>query len=286
MCNQQAVTGSARVRRGLLAFLSRPVFSRLFGRIAETRHPRFLVRFIIKRFVAMYNIDCSEVERSMEAYQSLGDFFIRKLKPGVRPVVTDPDTVVSPVDAAVLTVGTIDSDGRAFQIKGRSYTVSDLLPEGTNPDIVAGGTYIQLYLSPRDYHRIHHPADGRICRAMHVPGRLYPVNHFSLNHFDSVLVRNERILLELDCHGRTLFMALVGALNVGRIGLTASPFETNRGIRADTIPLTRDTAIRGAELGWFRMGSTVVMLAPPDTLSLSVSMDERVRMGEAIGRWR
>ena len=286
MSEQGAGRFSAAFRKVLLNALSYPVFSRIFGTFAEIRRPRFFVRFAIRRFVGMFNIDLTEVDQPMDSYETLGAFFVRTLKPGARPIPPDNDALVSPVDAEILTVGTIDDEGLALQIKGRTYPVADLVSEDIDPASLVNGRYLQLYLSPRDYHRIHHPADGRIVRAIHQPGRLYPVNHFSLNHFDRVLTRNDRIFVEIACDERPLYLSLVGALNVGRIGLTASGFETNRGMRMTEIPITDSRAVKGAELGWFRMGSTVVILAPPDTLTFSVAPGQRVKMGEEIGRWQ
>ena len=286
MSDRTAGRLSAAFRRALLRLLSYPVFSRIFGGFAEIRRPRFFVRFAIRRFVRMFDIDLTEVEQPVASYDTLGTFFVRTLKPGARTVHPEDDALVSPVDAAVLAVGVIDDQGLALQIKGRTYPAADLIATDIDPESLVNGRYLQLYLSPRDYHRIHHPADGRIVRAIHQPGRLYPVNHFSLNHFDRVLTRNDRIFLEMDCEGRTLYLSLVGALNVGRIGLTASSFETNRGMNMTEIPISDDRATKGAELGWFRMGSTVVLLAPPDTLTFTVEAGQRVKMGEAIGRWQ
>lgn len=279
---------SDTIRSFFLRLFSPRVFSRLFGKLADIRRPRVLVRWIIRRYIRMFDIETHELALDPMAYPSLGDFFVRRLKPEARPIDDASSHVVSPVDALVMTAGTIDTNGTALQIKGSSYPIGKLLPDADTDILYHGGFWLQLYLSPRDYHRIHFPVTGRISKAWYAPGRLYPVNHFSLNAFPGVLARNERILLQLDNGPHTLAMALVGALNVGRIGLTVSPFETNRCGRqqACPVPLDRDTGVMGEELGYFRMGSTVVLFFRSGSFSPSVNTGDRVRMGQRIGTWR
>ena len=288
MTDHGSRTVSDIIRSFFLRLFSPRVFSRLFGKLADIRRPRTLVRWIIRRYIRMFDIETHELELDPMAYPSLGDFFIRRLKPEARPVDHTPAHVVSPVDALVMTAGSIDTNGTALQIKGSAYPIGALLPE---PDLAGeyqGGTWIQLYLSPRDYHRSHFPVTGAITRAWYEPGRLYPVNQFSLQSFPGVLARNERILLQLNDGRHTFAMALVGALNVGRIGLTVSTFETNRGGRrqACPVPLERDSGVIGEELGYFRMGSTVVLFFRPGAFDPSVNAGDRIQMGQRIGTWR
>lgn len=283
---ESAPRGHAPIRSLLLKLMSPPLFSRMFGRLADIRRPRRLVRFIIGKFVRMYHIDLEPVEHPIDHYASLSAFFIRRLKPDARPIDSREDAIVSPVDARILTAGRISENGEALQIKGRRYRVSDLIPDPVNPIDFANGSYVQLYLSPRDYHRIHHPVDGQIVRARHVRGRLFPVNEFSLNRFDGVLAKNDRILVQLESRGRTLYAALVGALNVGRIGLTAADYETNRGQRLTDIPIHQPEAAKGTEMGWFCMGSTVVLIDPAGAIQWTVEPGDRVQVGNTIGAWR
>ncbi len=282
------MTLSDYFRSAILKLLSHRIISRLFGKLADLRRPRFLVKWVIRRYIRMFDIETQEVEQDPMNYASLGDFFIRRLKPGSRPIQTGTGNVVSPVDALVMTAGEIDENSCAFQIKGSPYAVADLMTDGEAEERYRNGTYVQLYLSPRDYHRIHFPISGRITEARYQPGKLYPVNAFSVNTFPRVMTRNERILLQLSDDRHTLAMALVGALNVGRIGLTLSDFETNRRGRrtSSTIPLDQDTGNMGDELAYFRMGSTVILFFKPGALELTVRTGDRVLMGQRIGTWR
>ncbi len=271
----------------LMLMLSAPLFSRIFGYFTRLQRPRWLSKIIISRFITMYNIDTSDLEKPVHDYPSLSEFFIRKLKPGARPGDTSPNGIVSPVDALVMTAGKITESLEALQIKGRTYPLQKLIPEDIDLEEYRNGEFIQLYLSPRDYHRIHFPFDSHISRASYRKGRLLPVNPFSLSHFKNVFPENERIILELRQHNNHVaLMALVGALNVGRIGLSFSGFETNRGHRRDCeIPLDRDSGEKGEELGWFKMGSTVVLFFPENTITPVVEADQQVRVGQLIAKW-
>ncbi len=269
-----------------MLLLSAPLISRFFGRVVALKHPRWLAAFVIRRFIRMYNIDTSEVEKTPGDYPSLSAFFIRRLKPDARPVDKDPSVIVSPVDGLVMTAGKITDSLEALQIKGRSYSLEKLVPESMDLSTYRDGRYVQLYLSPRDYHRIHFPFDSRVSLATYRKGRLLPVNPFSLSHFKNVFPENERVILELAHGNHSVLMVLVGALNVGRIGLSFSDFETNRRPRKDCgIPLNRDHGKKGDELGWFMMGSTVVLFFPENVFDPAIESDATVRMGQAIGKW-
>ncbi|NOY23605.1 MAG: phosphatidylserine decarboxylase [Acidobacteria bacterium] len=269
-----------------MLFLSAPVISRFFGRVVALKHPRWLAAFVIRRFIRMYDIDTSEVKKAITDYPSLSAFFIRKLKPEARPVDKNPDVIASPVDGLVMTSGKITDSLEALQIKGRDYSLEKLVPEDMDLSAYRNGRYVQLYLSPRDYHRIHFAFDSRVSRATYRKGRLLPVNPFSLSHFKNVFPENERIILELEHESHSVLMVLVGALNVGRIGLSFSDFETNRRPRKDCdIPLNRDHGEKGDELGWFMMGSTVVLFFPENMFDPAIESGATVRVGQAIGKW-
>jgi len=286
MVDEKAMSVGKALKAFLMLVFSAPIFSRCFGRLAALTHPRWLARNIIRRFIRMYSIDTSEVEKPVEEYPSLSAFFIRRLKPEARPISSDPTGIVSPVDGVVMTEGKLTESMEALQIKGRSYDLQKLVPEDMDLSTYKDGRYMQLYLSPRDYHRIHFPFESRVCRATYKKGRLLPVNPFSLSHFKNVFPENERVILELEHNGQSALMALVGALNVGRIGLSFSDFETNRGKRKNReIPLKQDHGDKGNELGWFMMGSTVLLFFPANVFEPSIQSGATVRVGQPIGKW-
>ncbi|MCC2684447.1 MAG: phosphatidylserine decarboxylase, partial [Paenibacillaceae bacterium] len=163
--------------RLLTELSSRKWVSKLAGRFAKSR----LSRRFIPRFVKTYGIDWQEAEKPLNEYETLNEFFTRKLKRGGRPVHADTNAVVSPVDGLITGMGNIES-GRMLNIKGQDYTVEALLNGSPRTVNYLNGFYYVLYLSPKDYHRIHSPVSGKIIEKEYIPGRVYPVNDFGLRH--------------------------------------------------------------------------------------------------------
>ncbi|MEO1337641.1 MAG: archaetidylserine decarboxylase [Myxococcota bacterium] len=190
--------------------------SRLSGRLASMR-----ARMAVRQFAARFDIDLDEAEKPIEAYDSVLDLFTRRLRAGARPVDARDDVVVSPTDGALAEHGRIDGD-TLVQAKGRTYSLTALLAEQT--DAFKGGSYATLYLSPRDYHRVHSPVDGEITGFTHVPGDLFPVNQASVSTIDGLYARNERVITHIaSSHFGRVAVVKVGATNVGRITLTHCP---------------------------------------------------------------
>src|SRR5690606_23321559 len=204
--------------RAVLALLRRlpqAGLSRSLGRLADTPLPRFARTPVLSTFARAFGIDVSEAERPLREYPSVNAFFVRRLRPGARPQPDAPG-MTSPVDGIVGQVGRIAS-GRLIQAKGRTYAAADLLGNEGEAERFEGGWFVTLYLSPRHYHRIHAPADGKIALARYVPGALLPVNDPAVRHVEDLFARNERLLAHLDgAFGRVSVIA-VGAYNVGRI---------------------------------------------------------------------
>lgn len=254
--------------------------SRLMGWLADRRVPTPLRAPLYRGYARLTGADLSEARGPLEAYPSLGAFFIRRLVEGARPLDPDPEAVVSPVDGRFQAVGPIEGDGTTLQAKGRGYPVRELLA-GVGEEVeLAGGTALTIYLSPRDYHRIHTPCDARLTEARWIPGELHSVAPAVLSRRD-VLAVNERCVLRLESPRGPLFLVLVGALNVGRIrvvGIEPTP-------RAD-LGAGRELQ-RGDELARFELGSTIVLVAPPGVLEPTdaASPGEAVRLGHAIARW-
>jgi phosphatidylserine decarboxylase len=188
--------------------------------------------------------------------------------------------IVSPCDGAWGAAGTI-SDGTLLQVKGRPYSLAELLGDPALAQCYAGGAYATLYLSPRDYHRFHTPTAGRITRLIYRPGNLWPVNSIGLLGIDAIFARNERI-------AAPLAMIAVGATMVGSVRLSFDALATNR---PGAVPVDRALGAaakhfgRGAEWGHFEFGSTIVLLFPPGLCALEPKPPGTpVRLGEAIGR--
>lgn len=287
----------ARALLSLIRRVPQGVLSRAFGRLADVPLPRPLRRPVLGAFARAVGVDVAEAERALEEYESLNRFFTRRLKEGVRVWPDDPSVAASPVDGVAGQVGVV-REGRAIQAKGRWYSVAELLDDPEEGERYEGGAFVTLYLSPRDYHRIHSPCDGLIPRARHVPGALLPVNVPAVMHEPDLFARNERLLCYLDGPLGRVAAVAVGAYNVGRISAAFDPvwnappgrsaWVTNRsGAEAATRVYDPPVRVRqGDEIMTFHLGSTVVLLFEPGRVTLDPDLGpgSPVRAGTALGR--
>ena len=244
---------------------------------------------LIRRFVARYRVDMAEAaEPRIETYASFNDFFTRALRPGVRPLAAAD--LVCPVDGAISQFGAI-RQGQVFQAKGHAYSATALVGgDAALAAPFADGHFATLYLSPRDYHRIHMPCAGTLRRMLHVPGELFSVNPTTGRGVPGLFARNERVVcLFDDARGRPFVVVLVGATIVGSMatvwhGLVNPPRPgVVRDWRYGDAPVT---LAQGAEMGRFLLGSTVVLLLPAGPLAFNPAWAPggAVRMGQAMGQ--
>lgn len=252
--------------------------SRLMGWATDLRVPRFLREFVYGGFARYAGADLSEVRLAIHDFPSLGAFFVRELKPGLRPLDPDPAALLSPVDGTVQTVCPIER-GTILQAKGRSYSVAELgggLEAGLDLD---GGVAWTIYLSPRDYHRIHTPIAARLAAARWIDGDRFSVAPKVLDK-RRVLDVNERCVLRLESEQGTFLLVLVGAMNVGRIRVIG----VQPSYAAEPV-LPGSRFERGAEIARFEMGSTIVLVAPRGVASANpqLSSGVPVRLGTRIG---
>lgn len=276
----------AVLERLAVAAVSWPPLSRVTGRLAELRVPRPLLVPLIRAYARAYGAELAEAARPPEAYESFNAFFTRRLREGARPIDATPGAVVSPSDSRLSAIGRVPGDGRIEQVKGESYSLEVLLGSTQDAGRLAGAAHATLYLSPAMYHRVHAPVDGRIVAWHYLPGRLYPVNSMGVRSVPGLLARNERVsvLIETEAHGLAA-VVLVGAANVGRIGLAFAELVTNSAQPAGRREPPQPIPIRrGDELGVFNLGSTVVLLVADDGLVAAASAGELVRVGQAL--WR
>jgi phosphatidylserine decarboxylase len=236
-------------------------------------------RFARSAFVRAYGVDLDEAEQPLDAYPTLEALFTRRLKAGARPVDGAPDAVVSPVDGRCAAVGRT-VDGRIEVAPGRPLSIGALLgvPLDGERDVCV------LYLSPRDYHRVHVPREGTAVAWRYVPGTLWPVFPAAVRRVSDLFAKNERATVSFALDGGgTLEVVFVGAFGVGRITLAVCDLETN----AEQGPSQGSIAAplsRAAELGVFHLGSTVILVSPPGTIAYAVTPGEVVRVGRTIGR--
>jgi phosphatidylserine decarboxylase len=261
-----------------LPLLSLPVFSRIWGRIVRLRHPRFLVKNIIKRYQRAYNISMDEYEGEVEDYRSLSDFFVRKLDPVKRPLVPSENNVVSPADGILTDVETIFND-QATQVKGKTYKISQLLHETI--DFSRGWHVAVIYLAPSNYHRYHYPISGNINRYFHSSGRLFPVNRVGVNRVNRLFVRNERIITEMVNRQKSCYMAAIGACFVGSIKMEFIS-GSRRKKRNKWVPVSQEVQ-QLKEMGRFDMGSTIVLVIPKSMAEpLTDMIGQPVKVGQPI----
>lgn len=292
--------GLSRGLLGLLRLFPKNAMSRAMGWFASRRLPPPLQRLELALFARLAGVDLAEVARPLADYASLQAFFTRALAPGARPIEGGEDVFVSPCDGAWGASGRIEQ-GTLLQVKGWPYRVGDLLGDAALAARFEGGSYATLYLSPRDYHRFHAPAAGRITRLIYRPGALWPVNGIGLLGVESIFARNERICALLDVSqakgfvrgeggANTIAMVAVGATMVGSVRLAFDPLATNR---PGALPEDRSLGdggpalARGEEWGHFEFGSTIVLLIPPGLCALEIQpIGTPLRLGRAIGRLR
>jgi phosphatidylserine decarboxylase len=265
------------------------LLSRLLGRLAECRLG-FVKNSLIRLFIRHYQVNMTEAERQRpEEFSCFNDFFTRHLRADARPLDTNPLQILSPADGAVSALGIIKA-GEIFQAKGKSFSLQALL--GDNAGLTATyqeGHFATIYLSPRDYHRVHMPASARLQKMIYVPGKLFSVNQTTAEGIDNLFARNERAICHFQTERGPMAMILVGALIVAGIA-TRWAGQIAPAKSASTELYESETAIhlqRGEEMGLFNLGSTVILLFPPGKISWKGTLEtgSAVRMGQAIGQF-
>jgi phosphatidylserine decarboxylase len=263
--------------------------SRLMGKMTHCTN-RVFKNALIRSFISLYRVNMEEAAQSNpEAYRCFNEFFTRSLQPEARPIAVDESFLASPADGVVSQVGNI-AEGQIIQAKGKDYTVLELLgddPERAQPFM--NGHFVTIYLSPRDYHRLHMPLEGTLKNMILVPGKLFSVNHATVNEVSRLFARNERVVVLFDTSAGPMALILVGAILVASIetvwhGVVTPPAAKNLGVwDYSENPLTLQ---RGQEMGRFNMGSTIIVLFGQNAVQWpeSLAVGTPLRMGETIGR--
>jgi phosphatidylserine decarboxylase len=274
-----------RLAVGALRRLPVHALSRLAGRLAAWRLPGPLQRAEIRLFGGLVGVDWDEVRDPIEQFQTLQQFFTRALEPGVRPIDPAPDALVSPCDGSWGAAGRVES-GMLLQLKGRPYSLADLLGDTAEARAYEGGAFATFYLSPRDYHRFHMPCDATPLRARYLPGHLFPVNAIGLHGVEGLFAENERIVATFVAPGGTsLCLVAVGATMVGKVHVDFDDLTTQAGGRREerVYPDARRYA-KGEEWGRFEFGSTLVLVAKPGALRVDAEEPgSPLRLGARIG---
>jgi phosphatidylserine decarboxylase len=265
------------------------LLSRAAGKVADCEVAGFK-NPLINWFIKKYNVNMSEAElQSAQDFKSFNDFFTRQLKADARTIDESADAIISPVDGAISQLGQIQQ-GQIFQAKGQSFSIVELLGgDAERAQPFMGGNFATIYLAPKDYHRIHMPCAGTLREMVYIPGKLFSVNPVTAENVPRLFARNERVAAIFDTEFGPMVMVLVGAMIVASIetvwsGLVA-PIQrnvksTSYGISNEEIKLEK-----GAEMGRFKLGSTVVVAFPPNATEFveSLKATSVVRMGQTFG---
>jgi phosphatidylserine decarboxylase len=242
--------------------------------------------FLIGRVVRAYRVDMTEAEQSdPDAYPSFNAFFTRALRAGARAAEGGENAILCPADGRISQIGRIE-EGRILQAKGRTYTAAELLADAHAAEKYHGGCFATIYLSPRDYHRVHTPLDGTLVETLHVSGRLFSVAPGPVSDIPNLFARNERLICHFEGQCGPFVVAMVGAILVSGIttvwnGPVAPPYArgvVRRNWRGRGIRLARF-----AEMARFEMGSTVIVLAPSGRFDPALGCESVVKVGQRLG---
>ena len=256
--------------------------SRVVGKLAASEHP-VLKNAVITAFKAQYGIDMSLAEQSNALqYKSFNEFFTRSLKQGVREIDSNPNSIESPADGAISQLGKIE-DGAIFQAKGQQFTVENLIADPQLAEPFKNGQFATVYLSPRDYHRVHMPFAGTLTETLYVPGELFSVNQTTAENIPGLFARNERMVCLFDTELGRMAVVLVGAIIVAGIETVA----TGKVKPSGRLELNQHQLFleKGAELGRFYLGSTAIVLFEENKMQGDAEFraDSVVEMGKKLG---
>ena len=267
--------------------LPQHLLSRLTGWLASTEIT-WLKRFLIEQFASYFKVNMAEAaEPELDNYANFNAFFTRALQPGARPIDDNVAAVISPADGAISQLGSI-ADGRIFQAKGHSFTAAELLADSERAAAFENGQFATIYLSPRDYHRVHMPIAGELSAQTYVPGDLFSVNQVTAENVSGLFARNERLVCYFDTELGPVAMVLVGAMIVAGIETVWSGQVAPPGKEPKTTDFKRAPAgvklAKGEEMGRFKLGSTVILLFPENSIEWQENYQANTptRLGEAL----
>lgn len=272
----------------IISFFTK-ILSYAFGRIVEINYPSFLNNIILSFYVKLFDIDVSLASKPLNEYKSLSEFFIRDLKPNLRPL---GDNIVSPVDGSLKNSGFLNDENNSFKIKSSIYKLSDLvnlayLEDKTKNDY-KNTSFFNFYLSPKDYHHIHSPFDCRITHFEHIPGSLFSVGDLCQKYIPFLFARNERLAVYMESDEYTIILVIVAAYNVGSIETHFTNFRS--GLLKETPGIKHYfkepiEIKKGERIGTFHLGSSVVLFVTDKNNSSKkdiISSEVSVKYGESL----
>lgn len=272
----------------LLYIVPKNWLSCFVGYLVSIYLPHFLNKIVINLFIKLCKIDVNEADKSVDEYPSLQEFFIRRLKPSVRPIAKEKNIIISPCDGTLSIAHKIENNS-LIQAKGKSYSIDKLVNNKELGTRFMSGYQATLYLSPRDYHRFHAPVDGEIIETVYIPGSLWPVNKWAVNNVENLFCENERVitLIKEEASGKLLAQIAIGATLVGKIHLNYCDFSHDKKNHLRISQKIHHGIVnikKGQELGRFMFGSTIILLLEPGfTEGFTLPFKRSVKMGETLG---
>jgi len=268
----------------LFSLVPKAYLSWAIGILASVRLPKALRMLLLNWYVKTYQVDLKEIELPLNFYPNLSAFFVRNLKDNARSIETG---LVSPVDGTLRYVEEL-RQGSLTQVKGMSYDLTSLLQNAAQASYFENGLSYNLYLSPKDYHHVHTPITGTIVQTVHIPGKLWPVNNWSLQRVPNLFVENERVVMHLDTEYGKFAVVMVGATNVGQMSFAHIDLCTNSkpwiSSKVTTYDHEKPFAVQaGDRVGTFHLGSSVILLCPKGAVVPDADSGKSVKYGEKIG---
>lgn len=265
----------------IVKYLPKKLLSRFIGIVAYIPLPYPLSYWLVSIYIRFTGADPEEAVLPAKSYPSIGEFFIRQLKPGSRPLEGD---IVSPIDGLLRSSHTI-SDGMLHQVKGITYSTAELLGDGEYAALFEQGMCFNFYLSPKDYHHVHVPIAGTLEHAKLLTGTLWPVNDWSFSRIEGLFAKNERIVFRFRTARGPVAVIMVGALNVGSMRVSFDPELKSPGTYPSTGKSFQQDFSAGDLLGTFRLGSSVLVIFTENAVTPVIeSLPMPVRLGNALAR--
>ncbi|MBU1241319.1 phosphatidylserine decarboxylase [Myxococcota bacterium] len=261
----------------LLKLFPKKTFSNIVGKWAAIPFPGPFARLQSQVFCSIASLNRDEIEAPVDSFATLDALFTRRIKPSSRTIASDPDLVLCPADGRLESAGAIN-ETTLIQAKGLTYDLGGLLEDEAKRDVFRNGTFITVYLSPHDYHRVHFPVSGEVTTYRHIPGEFFPVGNFSRRYVPGLYARNERVITYVKTPAGMVAVIMVAAMGVGNMTLSYLPSATDSEPRP--IPCAA-----GQELGIFHLGSTVVMLFEEGIIQrFDFEEQQLMTMGIPLGR--
>jgi phosphatidylserine decarboxylase len=264
----------------ILRALPRTRVSRAVGRLCDVALPSGVSRAVVGLYVRAYRVDLDECQPQEGAYESFDQFFTRRLRAGQRAICPNANEIASPADGKIEAIGPVDLDGTLL-VKKQPYRVEELVGDAADAERYRGGQFAVVYLSPRDYHRVHSPVAGEVVRVRSLPGDLFPVNSIGERHVPSLFSKNRRVAIVIDTQavGRVT-VVMVGAIIVGRITVSAVPGPDVP--LGDHVIAPPEVVQKGEEIGIFHLGSTAIVFVERGIAAPFVRRVGPVRLGQSL----